>query len=294
MKKHILTAIIVILVFSCQKGPTESVEMSDAELIQSIIDAVKIDIALSEIPVQSQTILQSNYEYDALGAKKASGLGYEVDLTGCGRSLGDRKEFYFNLEGRKLDPYDYGKDRDKDNWEREGEEDWKCFDLILPVTFIMPDSSIVTVASDDEAGWEEVKAWYEANSDVDKRPELEFPVDILFGENRTMTVNNQEEMKGAYASCRKDGDDVGFNCGAIVLPVTYNMPDGSTIIIEDEDDYGSIREWQVNNPNVEGEPTIQYPVDVIFRVDDGEITVTINTDEEYSDAKNQYCSSGRD
>tara|TARA_A100001037_G_scaffold294836_1_gene313126 strand:+ start:15217 stop:16095 length:879 start_codon:yes stop_codon:yes gene_type:complete len=292
MKKHILTAIIVILVFSCQKGPTESVEMSDAELIQLIIDAVKIDIALSEIPVQSQTILQSNYEYDALGAKKASGLGYEVDLTGCGRSLGDRKEFYFNLEGRKLDPYDYGKDRDKDNWEREGEEDWKCFDLILPVTFIMPDSSIVTVASDDEAGWEEVKAWYEANSDVDERPALQFPVDISFGEDRTITVNNEEEMKGAYRYCRKDGFDA--NCGAVVFPVTYNMSDGSTITIESEDDYGLLREWQINNPDNEGEPTIQYPIDVIFRVDDGEITVTINSDGEYIDAKDQYCSSGRD
>ena len=280
------------MVFSCQKGPTESVEMSDAELVQLIIDAVKINILLSEIPTESQTILQSNYEYDALGAKKASGLGYVVDLTGCGRSLGDRKEFYFNLEGRKLDPYDYGKDRVKDNWDREGEENWECFDLILPVTFRMPDSSIVTVNSDDEAGWAEVKAWYDINTDIDERPELQFPVDISFGEDRIMTVNNEEEIKGVYASCRKDGDDT--NCGAIVFPVTYNMPDGSIITISDEDEYGLLREWHINNPDAEAEPTIQYPVDLTFRVDDGEITVTINSNEEYGYAKDRYCSSDRD
>ena len=72
------------------------------------------------------------------------------------------------------------------------------------------------------------------------------------------------------------------------------MPDGSTITVEDESGYGGLREWQGNNPDIEGEPTIQYPVDVTFRDENGEVTITINSDEEYRNAQIEYCSSDRD
>ena len=83
--------------------------MSDAELIQLIIDANKVDVPMDEMPSQSQTVIEEDYnDYMGMAAKKATGLGYEVDLAGVGRRYGDRNEVYFNLEGRKLDPNDWG------------------------------------------------------------------------------------------------------------------------------------------------------------------------------------------
>ncbi len=296
-KIYFLTITILMIVMGCQNGIMESVGKSDAELIEQIRSASKVDISMNEIPSQSQIFLESDNEYDALGAKKASGLGYEVELAGSGSRFGNRKEFYFNLEGRKLDPYDYGKGkdewyRDKDDWDREGKEDRKCFDLVLPVTFIMPDGSTVTVASDDEVSWAEIKAWYISNPDADERPALQFPVDISFDEDETMTVNNEEEMRETYASCKSDKD----YCGELIYPVTYAMPDGTTIDVasDNEDSWTEIKEWYENNPDFDGEPTIQYPVDVTFRYENSEVSITINSDEEYSDAKVQYCSSDRD
>jgi hypothetical protein len=105
------------------------------------------------------------------------------------------------LEGRKLDPYDYGSD--KDGWDGDDKEDWKCFDLVLPVTFDMPDGSTITVTSDDEEGWAEIKAWYEANPDVEEKPALQYPVDISYRDGTTQTINNDEEMRAAEEACRE-------------------------------------------------------------------------------------------
>ena len=63
--------------------------------------------------------------------EKLQALGYEVALAGRGHRVGSRHEIYFNVEGRKLDPNDWGDKRgwNKDGYGREfdGEKDWRCF-----------------------------------------------------------------------------------------------------------------------------------------------------------------------
>ena len=120
-------------------------------------------------------------------------------------------------------------------------------------------------------------------------------------DRKTLTdSNNQEEMENAYSSCRneenedrpdEDGED---SCGAIILPVTYIMPDESTITVEDDSGYGLLREWEANNPESDGEPSIQYPFDVLYLVENQEVTVTVNSNEEYMNSQIEYCSSDRD
>ena len=205
---HVLIPAFLFLMIGCENSPTESAGMSDADLIDAIRSANKVDIPMNDMPSQSQSIIENDNEYDALGAKKASDLGYEVDLAGRGHRSGDRNEFYFNLEGRKLDPNDYGRDkdgwdRDKDDWDKDDKEDWKCFDLVLPVTFDMPDGSTITATSDDDDGWAEIKAWYEANPDVEEKPALQYPVDISYRDGTTQTINNDEEMRAAEEACRE-------------------------------------------------------------------------------------------
>jgi hypothetical protein len=226
---------------------------------------------------------QDYYDYMGFAAKKATGLGYEVDLAGVGHRFGDRNEVYFNLEGRRLDPNDYG--RDKDGWDRDGDDkkDWKCFNLVFPVTFDMSDGSTITVTSNDEDGWTEIKAWYEANPDSEEKPALQYPVDIVYEKDETtVTINNDDEMRGAYRHCGGRDDDRDRACFALVYPVTFIMPDGSNITVADREDWAELKAWYEANPDSEERPTLQYPVDITYR--DG-TTQTINNDEEMRIAK---------
>ena len=177
---QILLTAFLIMMAGCQDTGTESVGISDAELIQAIIDADKISVGMDGLPSNSKTIVEEDFnEYDGIDTKKAYGLGYEVSMDGKGHKMGHRCEVYFNLEGRKLDPN--VKRGEKSDWDRDDDKgDWKCFDLVLPVTYVMPDGSTITVSSDDEDDWVQLKAWYDANPNSEEKPALQYPVDILF------------------------------------------------------------------------------------------------------------------
>ena len=283
---QILLTAFLIMMAGCQNSGTEPVGGSDAELIQAIIDADKISVGMDGLPSNSKTIVEEDYnEYDGIDAKKAYGLGYEVSMAGKGHKMGHRCEVYFNLEGRILDPRGVG--RDKEDWGRDDDKgDWKCFDLVLPVTYVMPDGSTITVSSDDDDDWAEIKAWYEANPDSEEKPALQYPVDISF-EGRegstTLTVTNDEEMRNAYGRCGGGRDNNDRECFELVYPVTYLMPDGSTITIENDEDWDPIKDWYEENPESEERPELQYPVDVVF---DDE-TVTVNSAEEMGEMKRE-------
>ena len=292
---QILLTAFLIMMAGCQDTGTESVGISDAELIQAIIDADKISVGMDGLPSNSKTIVEEDYnEYDGIDTKKAYGLGYEVSMDGKGHKMGHRCEAYFNLEGRKLDPN--VKRGEKSDWDRDDDKgDWKCFDLVLPVTYVMPDGSTITVSSDDEDDWVQLKAWYDANPNSEEKPALQYPVDISF-ETRdgsiTVTVTNDEEMRNAYLRCGgRDDDD--RECFELVLPVSFVMPDGSTITVENDSGWVNLRSWYETNPDAEGRPELQYPVDILF---DDE-TVTINNAEEMNMVKREcweYEDEGRE
>ncbi|MEE9553632.1 MAG: hypothetical protein V3W18_04985, partial [candidate division Zixibacteria bacterium] len=130
--------------------------------------------------------------------------------------------------------------------------------------------------------------WYEDHPDVREEPALQYPVDIVFEDSDEIrTINNDEELREAYAECDggRDGDGRdrdGSDCFEFVLPVTFIMPDGSTITIETEDDWGLIRLWYEDHPDVREEPALQYPVDIVF--EDSDEIRTINNHEELREA----------
>ena len=292
---QILLTAFLIMMAGCQDTGTESVGISDVELIQAIIDADKISVGMDGLPSNSKTIVEEDFnEYDGIDTKKAYGLGYEVSMDGKGHKMGHRCEVYFNLEGRKLDPN--VKRGEKSDWDRDDDKgDWKCFDLVLPVTYVMPDGSTITVTSDDEDDWVQLKAWYDANPNSEEKPALQYPVDISF-ETRdgsiTVTITNDGEMRNAYLRCGGRDDD-NRECFELVLPVSFVMPDGSTITVENDSGWVDLRSWYETNPDTEGRPELQYPVDILF---DDE-TVTINNAEEMNMVKREcweYEDEGRE
>ena len=291
--KHLTTFVLplLLMIAGCDLGVKQEYEISDAELIQMIIDADKVDIDISELPEQSQTYLNNDGEYDELGSRYASQLGYEVERIGKGSKSGRRGDVYFNVEGRKLNPNDWGK-RGR-GFGVGKKEDWECFTLEFPVSFNMPDGSLVTVEADDEENWAEIKTWYETNQDSEERPTMQFPVGILFDEE-SLVIENQEEMRSAYQECypKRDGEwsrDRDETCFYLVYPVTYVMPDGSTISVtsDDEDGWSDLKDWYEENEDSEDKPELQYPVDIIIETEEGTSTVTINGEEEMAAAKRE-------
>jgi len=256
------------LIVGCHKDDGTD-GFTDAELIEAIQAAAdKQDVVQSDLPTAAQTVLEEDYTESYLdGAVIAPDLGYEVGMRRWrGARNGERSQVYFALDGREL--------RTEERRDREG-RDWEvCFQLVLPVTFIMPDESTITINSDED--WILIRNWYEEIPDSEEEPVLQYPVDIIFEDGSLLSINNDDELEGALELCDWDRQP----CFDLVYPVTYIMPDGTTVTIESEDEQGwmAIRAWYEENPDSEEEPVLQYPVEVVF--EDGN-TMTINNDEEW-------------
>ena len=284
--------IFSLLVFfsSCSKDHG-SYELSDAEIIQLIQESDLTDVSITDLPSRSQNIVTLDYfEYDDVASRKASGLGYEVALAGRGHRVGSRHEIYFNVEGRKLDPNDWGDKRgwDKEGYDREidGEKDWRCFDLVFPITFNMPDGLSVVVETYEDSNWDVIKSWYEANPDSEEKPEMEFPITIVF-KNDSYTLYSSDELRGAYSRCeprrKRDEHKRNFHCFSLVYPVSYTLPDGSVMEVasNDEEGWSALKAWYENNTGYEEVmPELVYPVDIVFEAEEGESVITLNSEEE--------------
>jgi len=180
--------------------------------------------------------------------------------------------------GKDRDKDDKDRDKDDKDWDREDKE--KCFELVMPYTLIMPDASLITIETEEDR--EKVEEWYKNNPDSKDRPSLEYPVDVVIetdeGES-TITVNSDDEMKEIQGRCEKDREEKE-KCFELVMPYTLIMPDASLITIETEEDREKVEEWYKNNPDSKDRPSLEYPVDVVIETDDGERTITVNSDDE--------------
>ena len=88
---------------------------------------------------------------------------------------------------------------------RGEEDDKKCFTFGFPVSFTMPDGTVLT-AEDEKDLEEKMQAFYESYTGEKKRPEVVFPVDLMFEDGSSLTVNSPEEMKQAWKeNCKRDG-----------------------------------------------------------------------------------------
>lgn len=97
------------------------------------------------------------------------------------------------------------KDSVKDDLKGKTEKKEECLYLIYPVTWNMPDDSSITPENEKEF-WTEIKAWYEANPEVEEKPELEYPVDVKLQDGTILTVESEPEMINLKTEhCKDDG-----------------------------------------------------------------------------------------
>jgi hypothetical protein len=192
MKKttHVLFITALLMMIGCSSDRSVNQDVVDAQLIEAIKSATnKEAISIDQLPSVARNVLEQAYSrsYCEL-AQIAPESGYEITMRRA--AGGDCSEVYFDLNGRELRS---GRG-DGDGRDRE------CFYFVLPVTFIMPDGSTITVETRED--WQLIRDWYTANPGIEERPALQYPVDIVFVEyRRIVTINSEEELRGAYARC---------------------------------------------------------------------------------------------
>jgi hypothetical protein len=165
-----------------------------------------------------------------------------------------------------------GKEGDR----KEKDDKIDCFEFVYPITITMPDGSVFS--GNEEEIWTEVKDWYEANPDSKERPDLQFLVDIIWDGEITQTINDDSEMKDARERCKERSKE----CFELVLPISWTMPDGSTLTINEKDDWDELKNWYEVNPDAEEKPSLNYPVDIQF--EDG-TTETVEDESEMEDIR---------
>jgi len=158
-------------------------------------------------------------------------------------------------------------DFDKEKWDKEDWDDKDgagCFDLVYPVSYSMPDGTTIT-ENDKEGLWTAIKVWYNDHSDVEAKPELQYPVNVMFYDEKTKEISNEDEMTELKKDCEWGKD---WECFDLVYPVTFTMPDDSTISGADKEElWTAIKTWYENHPDIEEKPTLQYPVSIMFKDD---------------------------
>ena len=224
----------------------------DDDLINQIQKSTnKIEIEYNALPENIISDIETSFSTETfLSELSVPDLGYELTYSDIDREINSFKKLYFNIEGRRL--------VSKRNYDKRSQE---CFELVFPVSFIMPDGSNIIISNRDE--WEEIKNWYDENPDSEYRPSIQYPIDIIYEDDSIFTINNDEEMFEAKSSC--------IDCIAFVFPVGFYMPDGSTIIVENNTYQGwiDLKHWYEENPNIEFDWNLQYPIEV--RLEDGTI-----------------------
>ena len=286
--------LFTLLFFFAGCASDEPQGLSDADLIQAIIDADnKIEVDMESLPSSARSTMEDGYlsEYYHLQSLKASMLGYEVSIAGKPGRLGKRSEIYFDVDGKKLDYSEYEKDSwfyDDDFYNRSesgDKRDWECFSIEYPITVTTPNGNTYTF--EDE---ESVKEYYEAY-EIDEDILVVYPINITDNDGELIVIDSDERLKEAYKDCYGRGRDWVENkkCFSLVYPVSYLMPDGTTIEIsaDDEESWAEYKSWYDDNPESDERPSLQYPVEITYRTEEGTETQIINSEEEMISAKEE-------
>ena len=144
-----------------------------------------------------------------------------------------------------------------------------CFDFVWPIDIVFPDETGAEVGSYEELK-EAVKAWKEANPDVDGRPQLGFPLDIMSREGDIYTLDSREDLKRVVKICIRaywaHHDHRGHwanSCFKVKFPVNIKFPNGTVVEAVNRVELKVLlRAWKANNPNSDARPHLAFPINV--------------------------------
>ena len=147
-----------------------------------------------------------------------------------------------------------------------------CFEFIWPLTIDFPDQT--SISFDDYSSISEgIKRWKTANPDVEGRPQLSFPLEIMGPDGTVYTLDSKDELKKIVRRCARAYWNIKnlrghFNteCYKVVLPVTIKFPSGRVVQFDTRVGLKSgLRAWKAEHPNAEEFPKLAFPVNVLIK-----------------------------
>lgn len=261
--------ILVLLVISCsQFGDSFQLPGEKSK------DIIYFELDNDYLAPESREYIELNYlsndvsnSYILIGKNT---YGFEADLSNDvslsfdeDGSLRKTREHPFLKDNYKKGKFDKeGKDEDGRDKEKDGQK-YRCFEITLPHTLIMPDGS--TIEIEKEGDKRLVDEWYKENPNEKERPKHEFPLSVVIVNDEDVkeeiTLENEEELKELVKECVKEDNERG-DCFKVVMPFSMELPDGSVITIEQEEDRKQIEEWYVNNPDSKERASFVFPIEI--------------------------------
>ena len=147
-----------------------------------------------------------------------------------------------------------------------------CFEFVWPLTIDFPDETSVEF-EDYQSIREGIARWKEANPEVDGRPQLSFPLEIIGPDGTVYTIDSKEELKKIVKRCARaywnDGNfrkHLNNQCFKVVLPVTIKFPSGHKVTFDTRVGLKSaLRAWKAENPDAEVFPHLAFPINVLIK-----------------------------
>ncbi len=87
----------------------------------------------------------------------------------------------------------------------------KCFDFVYPISYTMPDSTIITITHKKDKRL--IRKWYKANPGVDEKPNINFPIEIKLNDGSIVEISSQEELDAQFDSCEEGKRESCYNDG---------------------------------------------------------------------------------
>ncbi len=99
----------------------------------------------------------------------------------------------------------------KEDWKKDkvdyAKEKESCVELVYPISYTMPDGT--ELIGEENEIWTAIKAWYEANPDIETKAILNYPVEVVLKDGTLKSINDDAEMILAKGDCEdKDKDDL--------------------------------------------------------------------------------------
>lgn len=177
--------------------------------------------------------------------------------------------------------------------ERGGMGRYGCYELVFPVSIVLPNGTTAEVESYD-AIKQQLRTWFEANSDRRRphrgaRPLINFvfPISVVTEDGDVVSVEDENALLRLRAECagtfgqhgpRGHGNH-GLSCFEVVFPITIEFPDGSTATADSRQAmHQLLRTWKQNNPGNTERPKMVFPITVKM-AEDGTL-VTVNSRDE--------------
>ena len=158
----------------------------------------------------------------------------------------------------------------------EGDKDrMPCIEMLFPVSYLLPSGRTLTANNGEELR-RMMTAWKEAHPDSRERPSLVYPVKVKF-KGKELTLNNEREMMRVREACKgdKEVDKDKKPCFKLVFPLTYIMPDRSTITRDSREEMErTIKRWYTANKS-DKKPVLQFPIQIRYKTERGEKIVDI-------------------